>query len=370
MMNFNVYFTNLRVFWLLLAVASALDNGVGQLPLLGWNSWCAFGPCGTDVCSAQEVLDTITAMQMNGMKDAGYEYITLDDCFAMHRNSTTNEMYPDLERFPDGFAPVVQAAHDAGFKFGIYTSAGDMTCHAKKYNCTAQDPCNIGSLGHYSQDASTFAKWELDFIKMDWCSKSVANLSCKEQYGQMAKSLNATRRPIVFYMSCGGKEHTSPWTRQVSNIWRIGFDHLDCWSDGPCSQSLGYTSKGHGTKQAIEYLTGFGVYQAPGGYGTPDFLKTGGESCNISAIPGRLCPHQTLVEYRTEITMWVRHEYCVLIHGPLLNLSHLPTFCRKTCVCTNRIATLTIITTRSLIFFLQLLLLSFLSFRRSHLPLF
>ena len=142
---------------LLAWLAHGLDNGVALTPLVGWNTWCALGPCGTDVCNQSQIMESIDALAQNGMRAAGYEFVTLDDCFAMHRNNETGELYPHPEWFPEGFAPVVQHAHKLGFKFGIYTSAGDYTCHAKKSNCSGQ--CNVGSLGHYEQDAATFAKW-------------------------------------------------------------------------------------------------------------------------------------------------------------------------------------------------------------------
>ena len=118
----------------------ALDNGVARLPPIGWNSWCSFGPCGTDVCTEQQAMDTIEAVSSNGMKEAGYNYITLDDCFAMRRNISTGELFPDPARFPRGFTPLVDRAHELGFKFGIYTSAGDFTCHAKKASCSSLPP--------------------------------------------------------------------------------------------------------------------------------------------------------------------------------------------------------------------------------------
>eukprot|EP00038_Savillea_parva_P015184 m.13388 g.13388 ORF g.13388 m.13388 type:complete len:370 (+) comp3036_c0_seq1:103-1212(+) len=280
----------------------ALDNGVVQLPIVGWNSWCAFGPCGTDVCTEEQVNDTMTAMVENGMLDLGYNYFTLDDCYAMRRNAN-GTLYPDPSLFPNGFAPLVARAHRLGFRFGIYTSAGNFTCHAKKESCN--NTCNVGSLGYYERDAATFAGWGLDFVKMDWCSASVAHLSCETQYGQMSQALNATGRPIAFYMSCGPEGRAQSWARDVANVWRIGNDHLDCWTDGPCSRARGDFSNGHGTKQAVGYLTGISNYSGPGGYNTPDFLKTGGESCNASAIPGDLCPGQTMTEYQTEYTMCV-----------------------------------------------------------------
>jgi alpha-galactosidase len=165
----------------------------------------------------------------------------------MRRNSSTNELFPSLELFPRGFAPVVESAHAAGFRFGVYTSAGNQTCHASKEDCNGT--CNLGSLGHYTQDAQQYADWSMDFMKMDWCSASVARLKCEEQYAQMAAALNATGREIAFYMSCGGGGRKQKWASEVANIWRIGNDHLDCWTDGPCSHAVGYRSNGHGTLQ-------------------------------------------------------------------------------------------------------------------------
>jgi hypothetical protein len=121
----------------------------------------------------------------------------------------------------------------------------------------------------------------------------------------MAKALNQTGREITFYMSCGGGGRKQPWANDVANIWRIGNDHLDCWTDGPCPRNVGYRSNGHGTVQAIGYFRGASAFAGPGGWNTGDFLKTGGESCDLLAKPGDLCPKQTLEEYRTEFTVRV-----------------------------------------------------------------
>eukprot|EP01050_Picozoa_sp_SAG11_P002092 SAG11_NODE_101_length_16738_cov_8.254703_17_plen_252_part_00 len=152
------------------------------------------------------------------MRDAGYNYVTLDDCFAMRR-SAAGELYPSPNLFPRGFAPVVERAHAGGFQFGVYTSAGNMTCHAKKEDCGGA--CNVGSLGHYAADAKTYANWSMDFMKMDWCSASVAKLKCEDQYREMAAALNATGRAITFYMSCGGGGRGQAWSSEVANIWYL-----------------------------------------------------------------------------------------------------------------------------------------------------
>jgi alpha-galactosidase len=207
----------------LVCLVHGLDNGLALKPLLGWNTWCALGPCGTDICNQSQVMESIDALVQNGMQKAGYNYVTLDDCFAMHRDNVTNELYPHPEWFPQGFKPVIDYAHSKGFKFGIYTSAGATTCHYKKHDCNGQ--CDIGSLGHYEQDARTFAKWKLDFVKMDWCGiSSEQKLNCETQYGQMAKAINATGRPMYFYMSCGPGGRKKTWAPKVANTWRIGND--------------------------------------------------------------------------------------------------------------------------------------------------
>ena len=122
-------------------------------------------------------------------------------------------------------------------------------------------------------------------------------------------------------MSCGGGGRGEPWAKDVANIWRVGNDHLDCWDDGPCPRAVGYHSNGHGTKQAIGYLKGISKYAGPGGWNTPDFLKTGGESCSVAAEPGVLCPKQSALEYRTEFTMWAMASAPLLISTDVRKLT-------------------------------------------------
>lgn len=128
---------------------------------------------------------------------------------------------------------------------------------------------------------------------------------------------------MTFYMSCGGMGRAKPWSSEVANIWRIGNDHLDCWTDGPCPRAVGYHSNGHGTKQAIGYFRGASKFAGPGGWNTGDFLKTGGESCDLAAKPGDLCPKQTLEEYRTEFTMWSMASSPLLVSTDVRNLTQI-----------------------------------------------
>ncbi len=98
------------------------------------------------------------AMVKSGMKDAGYQYIVIDDCWQVERDASGN-IVPDAKRFPSGIKALADYVHSRGLKFGIYSDAGSMTC--------AKRP---GSLGHEYQDALQYAAWGVDYLKYDWCN--------------------------------------------------------------------------------------------------------------------------------------------------------------------------------------------------------
>ncbi|BCS29986.1 glycoside hydrolase family 27 protein [Aspergillus puulaauensis] len=131
-------------------------DGVGRLPALGWSSWNAF-ECDID---ATKILTAARQTVKLGLKDSGYEYINIDDCWSVktHREPITNRMIPDPARFPDGIASLASQIHDLGLKVGIYSSAGETTC--------AGYPA---SLGFEDIDAETFAEWGIDYLKYDDC---------------------------------------------------------------------------------------------------------------------------------------------------------------------------------------------------------
>src|SRR5512145_829800 len=127
---------------------------LAQTPPMGWNSWNKFA------CDINEQLirQTADAIVANGMKDAGYIYLNIDDCWQGTRDSL-GFIRPDSDRFPSGMKSLTDYVHSKGLKLGIYSDAGTQTCGGKP-----------GSRGYEYQDALTYAMWGIDYLKYDWCN--------------------------------------------------------------------------------------------------------------------------------------------------------------------------------------------------------
>ncbi|MBC8096466.1 MAG: glycoside hydrolase family 27 protein, partial [Akkermansiaceae bacterium] len=149
-------------------------------PPMGWNSWNKFA-CNINEQLIREMAD---AMASNGMKEAGYQYLNIDDCWHGTRDAQ-GVMHPHPERFPSGMKALGDYVHSKGLKLGIYSDAGAKTCGGKP-----------GSRGYEYQDARTYAEWGIDYLKYDWCNAE--DLNAKGAYTTMRDALYATGRPIVF----------------------------------------------------------------------------------------------------------------------------------------------------------------------------
>jgi alpha-galactosidase len=105
--------------------AHALDNGLALTPPMGFNNWNATG-C---AISEQLITDTADSFVSSGLKDAGYRYVNIDDCWAApERDPRTGRLTAHPERFPHGIAWLADYVHARGLKLGIYTSACTQTC--------------------------------------------------------------------------------------------------------------------------------------------------------------------------------------------------------------------------------------------------
>lgn len=277
-------------FLFLCQVASAYNNGMGKKPPMGWQTWCSVGPCGTDHCFDGQIREMADTLVSTGMKDLGYNWVVLDDCWHPSRDDN-GTLVPFPRFFPNGMKPVIDYVHSKGLQFGLYTSVGDKTCHGG---------WSPGSYGHYEQDANTFASWEVDYVKIDYCG----NNDSVEGHKEMSHALNKTGRPIS-YMMCRGpyqKEDHWGYAPSIAQGWRATGDHHDSF-DSTLSQ--------------VNAVKGKSTWSGPYGWAYLDMMMTGGQGCKDQGTGGagesghwnwtvpKHCPGHTDNEYRTEASLYV-----------------------------------------------------------------
>ncbi|HEY0759029.1 MAG TPA: glycoside hydrolase family 27 protein [Acidisarcina sp.] len=244
---------------------SAQRDALAKTPPMGWNTWNKFA------CNVDEQLIRTAADQMvsTGMKDAGYTFIVIDDCWHGARDAH-GDIQADPQRFPSGIKALSDYVHSKGLKFGIYSDAGSKTCAGRP-----------GSRGHEFQDALQYAAWGVDYLKYDWCSTTTQD--GRASYDTMNQALLATGRPIVFSMCEWGTAKPWLWAAGVGNLWRTTGDIADKWA-GKHGYSLGMMD-------IVDLQAGIGEYAGPGHWNDPDMLEVGNGG-------------MTNEEYRTHFTMW------------------------------------------------------------------
>jgi alpha-galactosidase len=265
--------------------APALDNGVARTPPMGWNSWNKFACKGIN---EKVVRDAADQMASNGMKDAGYQYVIIDDCWQTGRDATGN-IVVDAEKFPGGIKALADYVHSRGLKFGIYSDAGTMTC--------AKRP---GSIGHEYQDARQYAAWGVDYLKEDWCS-TLPGQNAESSYMLMRNALAETGRPIVFSICEWGSNKPWLWAGPIGNLWRATGDIQDCWN---CKKDWG----GNGVTQILDLMNGIESYSGPGHWNDPDMLEIGNGGLST-------------VESRAHFSMWALFSAPLLAGNDLGNMS-------------------------------------------------
>jgi len=244
----------------------ALDNGVARTPPMGWNSWNKFG---CDV-SEQLVRGAADAIVRTGMKDAGYEYVVIDDCWQVSRDADGN-IIADAKRFPSGMKAVGDYIHSKGLKFGIYSDAGRGTCQNRP-----------GSRGYEYQDARQYAAWGVDYLKYDWCNHDTQD--SQSSYETMRDALAKSGRPIVFSICEWGSTKPWLWAGSVGNLWRSTGDIQDHWDH---KEKWG----GNGVVQILDLQDGIESYAGPGHWNDPDMLEVGNGG-------------MTNTEYRSHFSLW------------------------------------------------------------------
>jgi alpha-galactosidase len=240
------------------APAHALDNGLARTPPMGWNDWNAFG------CNVTEQLVEQTAdyLVSSGLKNDGYAYVDIDDCWMTHDRDASGNLVPDPAKFPDGISGVAAYVHSKGLKLGIYESAGTATC--------AGCP---GSLNHEQQDANSFASWGVDLLKYDNCNNQ--GVPWEQRYDAMRDALADTGRPIVYSLCEWGEDNVWTWGSGTGNMWR---------TTGDINASFGSMLSNFHTN------VGLAQYAGPGAWNDPDMLEVGNG--------------MSFTEDRSEMSLW------------------------------------------------------------------
>src|SRR5579863_3884347 len=187
---------------------------LAKTPPMGWNSWNKFACDGINESVIREVAD---AMAASGMKDAGYQYIVIDDCWQVSRDSAGN-IQADKVKFPHGIKALADYIHSKGLLFGIYTCAGTMTCAGRP-----------ASLGYEFQDARQYAAWGVDYLKEDWCN-TLPEQDAPASYTLMRDALYKAGRPIVFSLCEWGSHKPWHWAKDIGHLWRSCGDIGNKWN--------------------------------------------------------------------------------------------------------------------------------------------
>ncbi|MFN8074522.1 MAG: alpha-galactosidase [Kineosporiaceae bacterium] len=244
--------------------AHALDNGVAKTPPLGWNSWNSFG-CNPSETLVRQMAD---AMVNSGMRDAGYQYVVIDDCWFNPNRDSAGNIQPNTSRFPNGMKAVGDYLHSKGLKFGIYEGPLTKTC-AQYFNSY---PGATGSKGHEYADAKQFASWGVDYLKYDWCDPSGSIDDQVRTFNVMRDALAATGRPIVYSINSNSvHSKTGPQRNwgDVANMWRTTEDIQDMWMS---NQTNGYPM---GVQNIVNVTVPLAAYAKPGQWNDMDMLEVG-----------------------------------------------------------------------------------------------
>lgn len=228
-------------------------EGVADTPQMGWNSWNKF----QGNINEELIMGIADAMVETGLRDAGYQYINLDDCWHGKRDAD-GFIQADPQRFPHGIKYLADYVHSKGLKLGIYSDCGRGTCAGMP-----------GSFGHEYQDALQYARWNIDYLKEDWCNTD--NINAVGAYQLMSDALREAGRPIFLSMCEWGSNKPWKWASEIGHSWRIG---PDIWCDFDSTKVFpGYTQVG--VMQCIRLNEPLRIYAGKGHWNDPDMLEVG-----------------------------------------------------------------------------------------------
>jgi alpha-galactosidase len=273
--------------------AAPVSNGLAKTPPMGWSSWNQFG----EAISEKVVVETVDAMAANGLREAGYVYINLDDGWQHYKGSRkARPLEADPVKFPHGIRWLADYAHAHGFKLGIYSGPGASTCAGY-----------TGSEGHETEDAAMFASWGVDHLKYDSCCshKDAPKAEVQRVVGRMSGALLATKRPIVYHACHCGWADIAEWAADLGvNQWRIGQDISDDFNYPGLREKYYFD-----VLDMLDHGAGLAKHAGPGHWNDFDMLIVGLDGHS----PLLVGTGASNVEYRTHFSLWAMLESPLLI---------------------------------------------------------
>jgi alpha-N-acetylgalactosaminidase len=264
---------------------------------MGWMAWEQFR-CGIDcsnhptTCISEGLFTSmVDHLVDDGWLDAGYDHINIDDCWLGSTRDANGDLQSDYFRFPHGIAWLAEYAHGKGVKLGIYNDYGTKTCEGYP-----------GSEGHLQRDAATFARWNVDMLKMDGCSSNVLDMS--DSYPAMSLFLNRTGRPILFSCSWPAYDLSMDYSQlpPACNLWRNWYDiHCNWDSIRSVIDQWGDTPE-------------WAQWAGPGHWNDPDQLLIGMQ-------PNSWVGTITAQEERTQMGLWAILAAPLIMSNDLRNIS-------------------------------------------------
>ena len=205
---------------------------------MGWNTYYGVG----GVFDEQTILSVAHALIDRGLAAAGYRIVWLDFGWASGARDAAGNLIVDPSQWPHGLTWLTAWLHSHGLLAGIYTDAGGSGCDGR----------GVGSLGHYQQDADSFAAWGFDAVKVDFCGAGQDGLAPRTAYTQFAAALahNSSHRRLILNVcnfwvpgQIDGKRPSYAnssydnysWAPRLAQSWRtdtdIGFDGKIAFAD-------------------------------------------------------------------------------------------------------------------------------------------
>jgi len=288
---------------------------MGMTPPMGMSTWNRFG-LSIDEKLIMQLADSLVS---SGLRDLGYDHLNIDDGYLKPGRDGNGGLIVDTSKFPNGIKYIADYIHSKRLKFGLYTARTLRQCGSKA----------PGMPGYETQDAKQFAKWEIDYLKVDSCTDPPlppgSNESEWETLAKIRDALNQTGRPIYLSICPTQNIPPSPTTWygfqytvdyggpgaevvHLANSWLVEFVNMaDCWN---C------TNGGTGIQGLISQINSQAAlthasYSGPGGWNDMDML----EMCNGG---------MTVVEYQSHFSLWA------ILASPLIlgnDIRNMPSYC-------------------------------------------